>query len=63
MLILEDFCHHAGKRDRGGARRNEVPPVARSDRGSDLAVVPEIDHRVGKRLERVVQPADALEAQ
>ena len=44
-------------------RRNEIPPVAGSGRGSDLAVVPEIDHRVGEGLECVVQPADALEAQ
>ena len=63
MLILEDFCHHAGKRDRGGARRNEIPPVASSGRGSDLAVVSEIDHRVGQGLERIVQPADAFKAQ
>jgi len=32
-------------------------------RGSGLAVVPEIDHRVGEGLECVVHPADALEAQ
>jgi hypothetical protein len=47
------------------ARRtgNEVPAVAGSGRGSDLAVVPEIDHRVGEGLERIVHPADALKAQ
>jgi hypothetical protein len=57
------FWHEAGKRDRGVPRRNEVPPVASSGRGPDLAGVPEIDHRVGEGLERVVHPADALEAQ
>jgi hypothetical protein len=46
---------------RGG--RNEISPVAGSSRGSDLAVVPEIDHRIGERLERVMQPTDALKAQ
>jgi transposase len=50
-------------RDRGRTRRNEIPPVARRSSGSDLAVVPEIDHRVGEGLERVVHPADAFEAQ
>ena len=55
------FGHDAGKRDRGAGRRNEIPPVAGSGRRS--AVVPEIDHRIGERLERVVQPADALETQ
>ena len=63
MPLLAVFGHDAGKRDRGAPRRNEIPPVADSGRGSDLAVVPEIDHRVGEGLERVVQPADALEAQ
>src|ERR1700735_1519986 len=57
------FGHDAAKRDRGARRRNEIPPVAGSDRRSDLAVVPEIDHRIGERLERVMQPADALKAQ
>jgi hypothetical protein len=50
-------------RDRGRTRRNEIQPVARRGSGSDLAVVPEIDHRVGEGLERVVHPADAFEAQ
>src|ERR1700733_2792755 len=54
--------HYAGKRDRGAGHRNEIPPVADSGRRSDLAVVPEIDHRIGERLERVMQPADALKA-
>jgi hypothetical protein len=44
-------------------RRNDFPPAAGSGRRSDLAVVPEIDHRLGEGLECVVQPADALEAQ
>jgi hypothetical protein len=44
-------------------RRNEIPSVAPSGRGSDLAVVPEIDHRVGEGLECVVQPANAFESQ
>jgi hypothetical protein len=57
------FGHDADKRDRGVARRTEIQPVADSSRRSDLAVVPEIDHRVGEGLECVVQPADALEAQ
>ena len=53
------------KRDRGTVRRNEIPPVVRrgSGCGSDLAVVPEIDHCVGEGLERVMHPADAFEAQ
>jgi hypothetical protein len=55
--------HDAGRRDRGTRRRNEIPPVAGSGRGSDLAVVPEIDYRAGEGLERVVHPADALKAQ
>src|SRR3978361_1566693 len=38
-------------------------PMACGGRGSDLAVVAKIDHRVGEGLERVVQSADALEAQ
>jgi hypothetical protein len=63
MPLLAVFWHDAGKRDRGAPRRNEVPAVAGSGRGSDLAVVPEIDHRVREGLERVVHPADALKAQ
>ena len=53
------------KRDRGTVRRNEIPPVVRrgSGCGSDLAVVPEIDHCVSEGLERVMHPADAFEAQ
>src|SRR3984957_6595309 len=45
---------------RGGAMK--ILPVAGGGRGSDLAVVPEIDHRIGEGLERVVQPTDAFEA-
>ena len=63
MPLLAIFWHDAGKRNRGAPCRNEIPPVAGRGRGSDLAVVPEIDHRVGEGLERVVHPADALEAQ
>ena len=61
--IRAAFEPGTGKRDRGAPRRNEIPPVADSGRRSDLAVVPEIDHRIGERLERVMQPADALKAQ
>jgi hypothetical protein len=45
-------------------RRNEILPVARrcGGCGSDLAAVSEIDHRVGKCVERVGHP-DAFEAQ
>jgi hypothetical protein len=57
------FGHDADKWNRGAARRNEIQPAADSGRRSDLAVVPEIDHRAGEGLECVVQPADALEAQ
>jgi hypothetical protein len=57
------FGHDADKWDRGVARRTEIQPVADSSRRSDLAVVPEIDHRVGEGLECVVQPADTLETQ
>ena len=32
------------------ARRNEIQPVADSGRRSDLAVVPQIDHRAGEGL-------------
>jgi hypothetical protein len=28
MPLLAVFWHDAGKRDRGAARRNEIPPVA-----------------------------------
>jgi hypothetical protein len=63
MPFRAAFEPDAGKRDRGATRRNEIPPVVRSGRGSDLAVVPEINHRVGEGLECVVQPADPLEAQ
>src|ERR1700693_2762141 len=62
MPLLAVFWHDAGKRDRGTPRRNEILPVAGGGRGSDLAVVPEIDHRIGEGLERVVQPTDAFEA-
>src|SRR3978361_2204481 len=37
--------------------------VSDSGRGSGLAIVPEIDHRVGEGFDRVVEPSDALEAQ
>jgi hypothetical protein len=63
FAVSGGFGHEADKRDRGVARRTEIPPVADSSRRSDLAVVPEIDHRVGEGLECVVQPADTLEAQ
>src|SRR5580692_11188616 len=56
------FGNDAGERDRGARRRNEILPVAGGGRGSRLAVVPEIDHRIGESLERVVQPTDAFEA-
>src|ERR1700710_2446965 len=57
------FGQDVGKRDRGARRRSEISAMACGGRGSGLAVVPEIDHRVGEGLERIVQPADALEAQ
>jgi hypothetical protein len=57
------FGHYAGKLNRGVARRNEIQPMADSGRRSDLAVVPEIDHRVREGLECVVQPASTLETQ
>jgi hypothetical protein len=41
---------------RAGMKFHQWP----AGRGSDLAVVPEIDHRVGEGLERVVQPADGF---
>jgi hypothetical protein len=63
MPFRAAFEPGTGKQDRGATRRKEVPPMAGSDRGSDLAVVPKIDHHVGERLECVVRPADALETQ
>ena len=57
------FGHGADKRDRGAPRRSEIQPAADSDGRSDLAVVPEFDHRAGEGLECVMPPADALEAQ
>jgi hypothetical protein len=63
MRLLAVLGRDAGKRNRGAPRRNEIPSVAGGGRGSDLAVVPEIDHLVRQSLERVVHPADALEAQ
>jgi hypothetical protein len=63
MRFRAAFEPDAGKRDRGATRRNEIPPVVRSDGGSDLAVVPEINHRVCEGFECVLQPADVLEAQ
>jgi hypothetical protein len=63
MPLLAAFGMTRAKRDGGARRRNEIPPVAGGGRGSDLAVVPEVDHRICEGLERVVHPADALEAE
>ena len=63
MAFRAVFGHNVDKRDRGVAHRNENQPAADSGRRLDLAVVPEIDHRVGEGLERVVHPTDALKAQ
>ena len=56
------FGNDAGERDRGARRRKEILPVAGGGLGSDPAVVPEIDHRIGKGLEGVVQLAEAIKA-
>jgi hypothetical protein len=59
LYRLGDFEYRADKQDHGGARRNRNSITA--DR-SALAVVPEIDHRIGKGLEGVVQLAEAIKA-
>ena len=57
--VLEAFGRRAYKQKHGAAPPKLNPITA--DR-SALAVVPEIDHCIGKRLERIVQLTEAIKA-
>src|SRR4051812_40103573 len=48
---------------RAGSRRTAPDLKRRNNREISLAVMPEIDHRIGQGLERVVQPTEPIKAQ